>query len=228
MPTTARFGRRSCTPTSGTTAPPAHQGKRFITRHCDVVCSVSRLQWVMSLPEEPLWQTAKGPEESEHAHGLADANRSVIWRDAEGSVVCDRIAYAGQIAVLEWARSQGHGWSPETCASAAWGGQLQTLQWLRDARCPWDWATCAFAAWRGHLEVLKWVRANGCPWDEETWKYAAKRGDAAVVRWLRLNGCPKKRVRWKVPLETVHVFRKETNRTSAPRGAVSSRQTPGV
>jgi hypothetical protein len=149
-------------------------------------------------------------------------NRDVLaWARADA-------VWHGRRDVLEWFREKQCLWDEDMCALAAERGVLQTLQWLRDARCPWDWATCAFAAWRGHLEVLKWARANGCPWDEETWKYAAKRGDAAVVRWLRLNGCPKKRVRWKVPLETVHVFRKETNRTSAPRGAVSSRQTPGV
>ena len=143
---------------------------------------------------------------------------------------CESAIQAGDLDELK--RLVVHGsqlrFTSRLCARAAEVGHLETLKWLRSERFPWDWATCAFAAWRGHLEVLKWARANGCPWDEETWKYAAKRGDAAVVRWLRLNGCPKKRVRWKVPLETVHVFRKETNRTSAPRGAVSSRQTPGV
>jgi hypothetical protein len=150
-------------------------------------------------------------------------------RLSDERLLCAAAARVGDLEALKaLRRAENFPWDERTCAYAAKGGHLRVLKWARANDCRWDVSTCEEAAQGGHLEVLKWARANGCPWDEETWKYAAKRGDAAVVRWLRLNGCPKKRVRWKVPLETVHVFRKETNRTSAPRGAVSSRQTPGV
>ena len=76
------------------------------------------------------------------------------------------------------------------CWKVASAGALKLLQWARANGCPWDKGTCTQAAQGGHLTVLQWARANGCPWDEGTCAYAAQGGHLAVLQWVRANGCP--------------------------------------
>ena len=76
------------------------------------------------------------------------------------------------------------------CWKVASAGALKLLQWARANECPWDEETCAYAAQGGHLAVLQWARANGCPWDKGTCTIAAQGGQLAVLQWARANGCP--------------------------------------
>ena len=76
------------------------------------------------------------------------------------------------------------------CWKVASAGALKLLQWARANGCPWDAWTCAYAAQGGHLTVLQWSRANGCPWDAWTCTWAAAEGHLTLQQWARANGCP--------------------------------------
>ena len=66
-----------------------------------------------------------------------------------------------------WVRS----WNRETCSKLAAAGALESLQWARANGCEWDVGTCEAAAQNGHLDVLEWARANGCERTEyEEWE----------------------------------------------------------
>jgi len=52
------------------------------------------------------------------------------------------------------------------CVYCAEGGHLAVLQWARAQGHPWNERTCERAADNGHLEVLQWARTHGCPWDK--------------------------------------------------------------
>ena len=54
-------------------------------------------------------------------------------------------------------------WGADLCPKIAAAGQLSALQWARANNCDWNIATCTAAAREGHLEVLQWLRDNGCP-----------------------------------------------------------------
>ena len=104
------------------------------------------------------------------------------------SNMCNFAAFAGHVALLQWARSERCHWDAWTCSYAAAGGHLEVLQWMRLNSCPWNEWTCASAAKGGHLGGLQWARLNGCPWDEWTCSNAARSGHLDVLQWSRLNG----------------------------------------
>jgi len=101
----------------------------------------------------------------------------------------DGTAYAGHLAVLQWARQNGCEWDSWTCGYAAKNGHLEMLQWARQNGCDWDSFTCSWAAINGHLRVLQWARQNGCDWNSSTCSNAALNGHLEVLQWARQNGC---------------------------------------
>ena len=105
-------------------------------------------------------------------------------------VVCVYASLGGQLAVLQWARTNVDNWNSNTCAYASRNGHLEVLKWLRFNGSDWYSDTCSYAAENGHLEVLKWARNNGCDWDSSTCSYAARNGHLIVLQWARENGCP--------------------------------------
>merc|ERR1712166_449474 len=64
-------------------------------------------------------------------------------------------------------------WGADLCRKIAAAGQLSALQWARANNCDWDYRTCEAAAGGGHLEVLQWLRANGCDWNHFTRNHGA-------------------------------------------------------
>jgi hypothetical protein len=67
------------------------------------------------------------------------------------------------------------------CEQAAKKGDLAVLQWARSQGCPWDRLTCWCAARGGHLAVLQWARSQGCPWDLT---FCKRTGTAEVRAWI--------------------------------------------
>ena len=101
------------------------------------MASRARLLWVSAFLEPPRW--------------LRD--------DRSGREWCARIAAAGGLAVLRWAKAQGWRWDRETCRAAAAGGHLDVLRHCLDNGCEWDADDCHQAgAARDHVEVLKFMR----------------------------------------------------------------------
>ena len=130
---------------------------------------------VLSSSERFIWTYTQLPEEA----------RPPWW----GPDLCRKIAAAGQLSALQWARNNNCDWNYVTCSEAAQGGHLEVLQWARASDCDWDSSTCRFAARGGHLEVLQWARANGCDWNYTTCSAAAQGGHLEVLQWARANGC---------------------------------------
>jgi hypothetical protein len=116
------------------------------------------------------------------------------WARSNGCSWNERTCYFaaqnGHLEVLQWARSNGCSWNRDTCSEAAHNGHLEVLQWARSNGCSWNERTCSAAAHNGHLEVLQWARANGCPWYANTCTEAAENGHLEVLQWARANGCP--------------------------------------
>ena len=106
-------------------------GARLQTGVGAVAASISRIAWMMSEPSKPEWLTAWDP------------------------MTCSRIARAGKLPALEWARARGCDWDISTCSSAARGGHLDVLKWARRNGCGWGAGTCLAAAANGHLELLQ-------------------------------------------------------------------------
>lgn len=81
--------------------------------------------------------------------------------------MCDLAAEAGDLELLQWARTRNYPWGPKTCALLASGGHLKALQWCRENGCPWDKSTLEEAD-MDHDHVVEWAVANGCPdWTDD-------------------------------------------------------------
>eukprot|EP01051_Picozoa_sp_SAG22_P001355 SAG22_NODE_52_length_24288_cov_15.594568_23_plen_143_part_00 len=105
-----RFERRGAGETNA-----GLRGKRFATPDRAVVCSVSRLEWALSLSSlpggAPGWGAERGPLEP-----------AGFGRQA----VSDRVARAGQLPVLQWVAANGGTARPSRRASllrrrGSWG-----------------------------------------------------------------------------------------------------------
>lgn len=77
--------------------------------------------------------------------------------------VCATAAMAGNLGVIQYARSRGHHWDESTCRAAAFGGHFRTLQWCGENGCPWDSETIEYAEEAGYDGVADWAREAGCP-----------------------------------------------------------------
>lgn len=153
---------------------PQKVGKKFVTGDAGVIASKSRLAWVLSLPGTP-WPAFSG-----------------LYRETSANVVCSRIAAAGKLDLLQWARANGFRWGEATCNRAARAGHLEILRYLRASDPParWSCATCTSAAEGGHVEILEWLRSNGCPWDEHTCEAAWTNQKPHALQWALDHGCP--------------------------------------
>jgi len=127
-----------------------------------VCTSFERLNWAYELPEKPPW-----------------------WNEE----LCSKLAGAGNLTGLQWARENGCTWGRSTFYAAAGAGHLEVLYWLKENKCPWNANTCYAAAGAGHLEVLQWLRGNKCPWNANTCYAAARGGHLEVLQWAQANGC---------------------------------------
>ena len=74
-------------------------------------------------------------------------------------------------STLSWALEKCIEGRERFCARMAYDGNLELLQFLRAKGCPWDEWTCTYAAKNGQLECLKYAHENGCPGSAE---YARK------------------------------------------------------
>lgn len=100
-------------------------------------------------------------------------------------------AGAGDLAGVQWLRSQGCAWSSHACMAAARGGHEAVLRWLLAQRpaCPLDAGLCALAAAsEGRLAILQFVHEEVSSlrtFDMEACaEAAAAAGQMAVVDWL--------------------------------------------
>ena len=103
---------------------------------------------------------------------------------------CARMAYDGNLELLQFLRAKGCPWDEDTCLNAAKNGQLECLKYAHENGCPWDEITCHYAVENGNLECLKYAHENGCPWDKWTCADAAKSGHLECLKYARENGCP--------------------------------------
>eukprot|EP01051_Picozoa_sp_SAG22_P025372 SAG22_NODE_7485_length_735_cov_1.235849_1_plen_207_part_01 len=149
--------------------PPAAGGRFATSVDGGLVCSVSRMRWARAL-------------------GPAFCPGWLLYKDVPGT--CRRIARAGRLGALEWARADGYEWSSATCTAAAGGGHLAVLRFARGQGCEWGKVTFAAAAQGGHLAVCEWLLAGGCPWNQAAANAAAGSGHLPLLRWLVVEqGC---------------------------------------
>ena len=93
-------------------------------------------------------------------------------------------------STISWALEKCFEEKERFCSKMAWNGNLELLEVLREKGCPWDDWTCSNAAQNGHLECLKYAHENGCPCDRWTCYYAAFNGHLECLKYLHENGCP--------------------------------------
>jgi len=75
---------------------------------------------------------------------------------------CALAAKAGDLALLQERRRDGHPWNEEVCRAAAWTGQLHVLEWALLNGCPWSWTDLIEAATKGNRDsVLQWASDFG-------------------------------------------------------------------
>ena len=119
--------------------PKSAKGVRFSTKDSGVCASVSRVEWVRGLQELPgvvAWPVAYWIDRV----GMDPDRVGMPSAPREQTLVCARIAQAGQLDVLRWAREEAepqHEWKASTCSSAAYGGHLPVLQWARECEADW-------------------------------------------------------------------------------------------
>eukprot|EP01051_Picozoa_sp_SAG22_P002191 SAG22_NODE_96_length_20771_cov_33.186018_15_plen_426_part_00 len=173
------------------------RGKRFATPDRAVVCSVSRLEWALSLSSLP------GADLAVPGWG---AGRGAIDPVFGQESVCDRIARAGQLLVLQRAVANGHSSGQSTCAAAAAAGKLEMLQWLVATlldgvglhsvvlECSLGYLrvnseVLRCAARGGHLTMVKWLwEADRVKMKAGKWyDAAAEGGQLEVLKYLRAN-----------------------------------------
>ena len=116
--------------------------------------------------------------------------RDELKYNINDSIVCDIIAWHGNLSLLKWARNNGYVWTKKTCKCAAKGGHLEVLKYLHENGCPWGYSTCMSAAEGGHLECLKYAHENNCLWDRFTCSFAAYNGHLECLKYAHENGCP--------------------------------------
>lgn len=104
--------------------------------------------------------------------------------------VSAQAAAGGRLEVMAWLQKHGCPWSEEACREAALAGRVEALEWLRSERCPWSPMLCLWAAIGGQLDTVKWLRGVGSEWVEMVTTAAAMRGHLELLEWAHENGCP--------------------------------------
>jgi hypothetical protein len=82
---------------------------------------------------------------------------AAIQGDETEEIMCNCIAYSGNIPMMKWARSDKSSSNDETDV------EERSRKQLRLTPFPWDTETCSNAAKFGHLQLLKWIHEQGCP-----------------------------------------------------------------
>lgn len=104
--------------------------------------------------------------------------------------LCRKLAAAGLLTELQWARAQGCRWDILVFAAAAGSGNLALLEYLYAMQCPADGPVAVRAAARhGHRPVLEWLAARcGVPVrTNAALEEAAAGGHVELVKWLCLQ-----------------------------------------
>lgn len=104
-------------------------------------------------------------------------------------------AACGDLAGLQWLRSQSCSWDSLVCEKAAAGGHLEVIKWCRSQhpRCPWSSDVLNAAAEVGQLDIIRWARQqkSPCPLDgAKLCSHAAKGGQLEVLHWARQQTPP--------------------------------------
>jgi hypothetical protein len=100
-------------------------------------------------------------------------------------------AGAGQLAILQWARTEGLEWhNALICGSAAESGDMNTLLYAMEQGGELNEHTMSCAAQAGKLHICQYLHTQQCPWDSDAAGNAAFYGHADVLGWLLQHGCP--------------------------------------
>jgi hypothetical protein len=138
--------------------PRDHLGSHVPHQICETAArcgALASLQWAWANGWERLQTWANG---NVHCGGGGRAPSSLCCNRRGPTAVTGmrtravwRRGVHGHLAVLQWARANGCGWSALTCSRATGSGHLALLQWLRANGCDWSASTCSMAALGGHL-----------------------------------------------------------------------------
>jgi hypothetical protein len=136
---------------------------------------------------------------------------AAIQGEAQRKIMCNYIAYSGNITMMKWARSNKSSkrdeatlmirsmkqirltpfpWDEVSCSNAAKFGHFKLLQWLHEQGCLWDYSTFSSAARFGKIDMLEWLYHKECPWSSWTFSYGAESGNLNVLKWLHERNCP--------------------------------------
>jgi len=110
---------------------------------------------------------------------------AAIQRGKPRKIMCNYIAYSGNLPMMRWARSDKSSLKLHDDEV-----EVRTMKQIRLNPFPWDEWTCYNAAKFGHLKLLKWLHDQGCPWDSNTFEIAAHFGNIEMVEWLYQKKCP--------------------------------------
>lgn len=143
-------------------------------------------------PDLPLWllKQCYGELLEVQASDSSTEPKQAIKKQAQ---LLSARAAAGDLAGIQWLRSQRCAWSSHSCAAAAEHGHLAVLRWLLAQRpaCPMDAGLCALAAASaGQLHVLQFLQDELLlrPFDLAACAEAAgAAGKQAVLDWLVLQ-----------------------------------------
>jgi hypothetical protein len=91
---------------------------------------------------------------------------------------------AGQLAALQYLRSEGCEWDPKQIArEAARGGSIEVLEWLRlQQGIKIDGSTMLAAADGGQIAMCQHLRSIGCEWIDGAYIQAAMHCNFDMIR----------------------------------------------
>jgi hypothetical protein len=141
-------------------------------------------------PELPLWLLKQRFSEMVASTDPTAEPKQISKNQAQ---LLSARAAAGDLAGIQWLRTQGCAWSSHSSIAAAEGGHLDVLRWLLAQRpaCPLDAGLCALAAASaGQLHVLQFLQDELLlrPFDLAACSEAAgAAGKQSVLDWLLLQ-----------------------------------------
>eukprot|EP00953_Heterococcus_sp_UTEX-ZZ885_P016787 9417-Heterococcus_DN1.PRE.1 len=127
--------------------------------------SINMLKWLKAQKLSTLcWYACEGAAEGGQL-AVLQYLRSEEYDWSGSSVMC-RAARSGSIAMVEWLQQyEGVEIDPRAMAAAASEGQTAMCEYLLNIGCYWTDAAPTKAAEAGHFETLRWLRKKGCPWN---------------------------------------------------------------
>lgn len=149
-----------------------------------------------------------GKQVADREFSLVDARRRVfIWarvpnrRRVEGAYLMTRLAWKGELRLIQWARcGERVAWDANATAHAAYNGHIHVIQWMcfkadppmpyaKQSELPTEYpqpglvgVECKNAAKAGRLDVLDWLRERDFALSSDACHEAVREGHLHIVK----------------------------------------------